>query len=83
LAFVIADMTGFFQGLYKQLITFSLAFSVFFFAWAGLLYAASGADNEKGKQAAKSALYAALIGLALALLAGTIAGIINTSASGQ
>lgn len=76
------DMPTFFANLYNALLTFSLAFSTFFFAWAAFLYAASGADNERGKQAAKGALYAALVGLALAVLAGVVAGIVNKAANG-
>lgn len=80
----LGDIAGFFSSLYKDLIAFALAMSIFFFAWAALLYGASGTSgNERTKQHAMSALYAALIGLALALLAGTVAGIIGTSAKGQ
>lgn len=80
---VLADIAGFFNNLYGKLTLFALAIATFFFAWAAILYMASGTGNERGKQHAQSALYAALIGLALALLAGTVAGIISSSAQGQ
>lgn len=80
---VLGNLSGFFNNLYGQLTIFALAFATFFFAWAGILYAASGSGNERTKQHAQSALYAALVGLALALLAGTVAGIINGAAKGQ
>ncbi len=81
--FVLGDIAGFFHNLYGQLTLFALAFATFFFAWAAILYTASGSGNERAKQHAQSALYAALVGLALALLAGTVAGIISGSAKGQ
>jgi len=80
---VLGDLTGFFHNLYGELTIFALAFATFFFAWAAILYTASGSGNERTKQHAQSALYAALVGLALALLAGTVAGIITSSAKGQ
>lgn len=73
----------FFDSLYGKLTAFALALSTFFFAWAAVLYGASGTGNERAKQHAQAALYAALVGLALALLAGVVAGLINAAASGQ
>ena len=70
----------FFGNLYGKLTAFALALSTFFFAWAAILYGASGAGNERAKQHAQTALYAALIGLALALLAGVVAGLISSAA---
>lgn len=79
--FILGDIASFFNNLYTDLIFFSLAMSTFFFAWAALLYGASGTSgNERTKQHALSSLYAALIGLALALLAGTVAGIVDSAA---
>lgn len=72
----------FFSSLYGKLTAFALALSTFFFAWAAILYGASGTGNERAKQHAQAALYAALVGLALALLAGVVAGLINDAASG-
>ncbi|MEO7019378.1 MAG: hypothetical protein ABI234_04435 [Ktedonobacteraceae bacterium] len=84
LLFILGDIAGFFTNLYTDLIVFALAMSTFFFAWAAVLYGASGmSGNDRTKQQAMGALYAALIGLALALLAGTVAGIINSAAAGQ
>lgn len=81
---VLGDIAGFFIHLYAQLILFALAMATFFFAWAAILYTASGmTGNERTKTHAIGALYAALVGLALAILAGTVAGIINTAAAGQ
>lgn len=82
--FVLGDLIGFFTNLYNDLIFFALAMSTFFFAWAALLYGASGTSgNERTRQHAMSALYAALVGLALAILAGTIAGLVSGAATGQ
>jgi TorA maturation chaperone TorD len=58
------------------------AMATFFFAWAALLWMTSG-NNERNKAHAQGALYAALGGLALALLAQTISGLVNTAAQGQ
>lgn len=82
-ALVLGDLSGFFSNLYNQLTAFALAMSVFFFAWAAILYMASGTGNERTKTHALQALYAALGGLALALLAQTVAGIVHTAANGQ
>lgn len=73
----------FFNNLYGKLTAFALALSTFFFAWAAVLYGASGTGNERAKQHAQAALYAALVGLALALLAGVVAGLISAAAKGQ
>ncbi len=73
----------FFTGLYGKLTAIALAVSTFFFAWAALLYSASGAGNERSKQHAQAALYAALLGLALALLAGLVSGLISDAAAGK
>ena len=81
---VLASIQGFFDNLYGQLLLFALAMATFFFALAAILYIASGVTgNERTKLHAIGALYAALVGLALALLAGTVAGIINGAAKGQ
>lgn len=73
------SISDFFGTLYGKLIGIALAVSTFFFAWAAILYTASGTGNERAKQHAQGALYAALIGLGLALLAGTIAGIVKSA----
>lgn len=81
---VLGDLAGFFTNLYNDLIFFSLAMSTFFFAWAALLFGASGTSgNERTRQHAMTSLYAALVGLALAILAGTIASLISGAAIGQ
>ena len=71
----------FFTNLFNDLTPFALAASTFFFAWAAILYMSSGGHNTRRMEAATSALYAALVGLALALLAGVIAGLINAAAT--
>lgn len=82
--FVLGDLAGFFTNLYNDLIVFALAMSTFFFAWAALLFGASGTSgNERTRQHAMTSLYAALVGLALAILAGTIASLISGAATGQ
>ena len=73
----------FFNNLYGKLTAFALALSTFFFAWAAVLYGASGTGNERAKQHAQTALYAALVGLALALLAGVVSGLVSAAANGK
>jgi hypothetical protein len=84
LGLVLGSVAGFFNNLYTDLTGFALAVSIFFFAWAALLYGASGTTgNERTKQHAMSALYAALVGLALAFLAGTIGAMVKGATVGQ
>jgi len=78
----LGDIATFFTNLYGKLTLFAFAMSVFFFAWAALLYMTAG-GNERGKTHALGALYAALGGLVLALLANTIGGIVDAAAKGQ
>ena len=81
---VIGSLSQFFTNLLNNGITpFALSAATFFFAWAAILYMSSGGTNRQRMEQAQGALYAALVGLSLALLAGTIAGIINTAANGQ
>ncbi|HVT97549.1 MAG TPA: hypothetical protein VHE33_08575 [Acidobacteriaceae bacterium] len=76
-------ISAFFGRLTADLTVFALAMAGFFFALSALFYMASGAtQNERTRQHAISALYAALGGLALALLAGTVALLINNAATG-
>ena len=82
LASIIASITQFFNNLEGDVVVFALAASTFFFAWAAILYMTSG-ENQRRIDYAKMSLYAALTGLALALLAGTIAGLVNSAARGQ
>ncbi len=56
--------------------------ATFFFAWAALLYMTAN-QNENHRVQARSALYVALSGLALAILAQTIASLVNGAAQGQ
>ena len=82
LSSIIASISNFFNNLEGDVVTFALAASTFFFAWAAILYMTSG-ENQRRIDYAKMSLYAALTGLALALLAGTIAGLVNSAAKGQ
>jgi|GEM_PF-1797100 len=79
---VLGSISGFFTNLYNDLTAFALAMATFFFAWAALLYMTAN-QNENHRVQARSALYVALSGLALAILAQTIAGLINGAAQGQ
>ncbi len=79
---VLGSISGFFTNLYNDLTAFALAMATFFFGWAALLYMTSN-QNENHRVQARSALYVALSGLALAILAQTIAGLVNTAANGQ
>jgi len=77
------DIGTFFGRLTTDLTVFALAMAGFFFALSALFYMASGAtQNERTRQHAISSLYAALGGLALALLAGTIALLVNNAVTG-
>jgi hypothetical protein len=74
---------SFFSRLTGDLTVFALAMTGFFFALSALFYMASGATgNERTRSHAVSSLYAALAGLALALLAGTIALLVNNAVTG-
>ena len=78
------SLSGFFTNLYGQITHWALAVCTFFFALAALLYAASGTTGDQRSRAhAQTALYVALVALALTLLAGTVAGTIQTAAGGQ
>jgi hypothetical protein len=79
---VLGDISGFFTNLYNDLTAFALAMATFFFGWAALLYMTAN-QNENHRVQARSNLYIALGGLALALLAQTISGLVNTAAAGQ
>jgi hypothetical protein len=79
---VLGSIGGFFTNLYNDLTAFALAMATFFFAWAALLYMTAN-QNENHRVQARSNLYIALGGLALALLAQTISGLVNTAAQGQ
>ena len=79
---VLGSISGFFSNLYNDLTAFALAMATFFFGWAALLYMTSN-QNENHRVQARSALYVALSGLALAVLAQTIASLINSAAQGQ
>jgi uncharacterized membrane protein len=81
-AIVLGDIAGFFTNLYNDLTAFALAMATFFFAWAALLYMTAN-QNENHRTQARSTLYVALSGLALAILAQTIAALINGAALGQ
>lgn len=81
---VLGSIQGFFSNLNRQLLLFAGAWATFFFSWAAILYSASGVTgSERTRTYAIAALYAALMGLALALLAATIASIITSAATGQ
>lgn len=79
---VLGSIAGFFTNLYNDLTVFALAMATFFFAWAALLYMSAN-QNENHRVQARSNLYIALGGLALAILAQTIAGLVNGAAKGQ
>lgn len=79
---VLGSISGFFGNLYNDLTAFALAMATFFFAWAALLYMTAN-QNETHRIQARSALYVALTGLALAILAQTVAALINGAAQGQ
>ena len=79
---VLGSISGFFSNLYTALTAFALAMATFFFAWAALLYMTAN-QNENHRVQARSNLYVALGGLALALLAQTISALVSGAAKGQ
>ncbi len=79
---VLGSISCFFTNLYNDLTALALAMATFFFAWAALLYMTAN-QNENHRVQARSNLYIALGGLALALLAQTISGLVNGAAQGQ
>jgi hypothetical protein len=79
---ILGSISGFFSNLYNDLTAFALAMATFFFAWAALLYMTAN-QNENHRVQARTALYVALSGLALAILAQTIAGLVKGAAQGQ
>jgi len=79
---VLGSIAGFFTNLYNDLTAFALAMATFFFAWAALLYMTAN-QNETHRVQARSALYVALGGLALALLAQTLSALVSGAAHGQ
>ena len=79
---VLGSVSGFFSTLYNDLTAFAVAMATFFFGWAALLYMTAN-QNENHRVQARSALYVALSGLALAILAQTIASLVNGAAQGQ
>src|ERR1700720_2295391 len=79
---VLGSISGFFGNLYNDLTAFALVIATFFFTWAALLYLTDN-HNENHRVKARSTLYIALSGLALAILAQTVAGLINSAAQGQ
>ena len=77
------DISTFFDRLTNDLTVFALAMAGFFFALSALLYMSAGATgNERTRSHAIGSLYAALVGLALALLAGSFALLINNAVTG-
>lgn len=79
---ILSSITGFFTNLYNDLTAFALAMATFFFAWAALLYMTAN-QNENHRVQARRALYVALGGLALAILAQSVASLVNGAAQGQ
>jgi predicted membrane channel-forming protein YqfA (hemolysin III family) len=79
---ILGSMSGFFSNLYNDLTAFALAMATFFFGWAALFYMTAN-QNENQRVQARTALYVALGGLALAILAQTIAGLVKGAAQGQ
>lgn len=79
----IVAIQTFFTNLTTDLTFFALAMAAFFFALAAIFYMAAGATgNERTCTHAISSLYAALAGLALALLSGAIAALVNEAFPG-
>src|SRR3977135_2367566 len=74
---ILGSITGFFTNLYNDLTAFALAMATFFFAWAALLYMTAN-QNENHRVQARSAVY-----VALAILAQSVASLVNGAAQGQ
>lgn len=79
---VLGSISGFFTNLYNDLTAFALTMATFFFAYAAIMYMTAN-QNENHRVQARSSLYVALGGLAMALLAQTISGLVSGAAHGQ
>src|SRR5262245_2379882 len=81
---VLGSISGFFNGLNRDVLAFALSESAFACAFAAAFYIIGGiTGNERDHHRAITALYAALAGLALALLSNTITTLVSNAASGQ
>ena len=71
--------------LFNQLLLLArnvgVAAAAFFLAWAGFLYMTAGGSPRR-MESAKDAAFAAIGGLAVVLLASTIAQLVRTAAPG-
>jgi TorA maturation chaperone TorD len=78
---MLASLGGFFSNLLTNGLQPAMyAIAAFFIAWGGIGLMFPG---ERNQEHAKQSLYRALAGLALALLATTIATLIQNAARGQ
>jgi Type IV secretion system pilin len=80
----ITNITNLFENLLNVAMTVGLTVAALFLAWAGFLYMTAGGSPRR-MESAKDAAFAAVGGLAIVLLAKTLAalvnGAINTAAS--
>lgn len=67
-----------FQTLLEVAVNIGMAAAALFLAWAGFLYMTAGGSPRR-MESAKDAAFAAVGGLAVVLLANTIAGLINNA----
>ena len=78
------NIRTFFLNLNGDLDIFVLAATGFFFGLSAIFYAASGiTGNERMRQHSIGSLYAALGGLILVLLDGSIVALVHSAAGGQ
>ena len=72
-------ITGLFDKLLNLATTVGVAAAAFFLAWAGFLYMTAGGSPRR-MESAKDAAFAAIGGLAVVLLAHTIANLVQSAA---
>jgi hypothetical protein len=73
-----SDITTLFQTLLTAATSIGLAAAALFLAWAGFLYMTAGGSPRR-METAKDAAFAAIGGLAIVLLAHTIAELVNNA----
>jgi hypothetical protein len=76
-----ARIVQLFEGLLDVATRVGMAAAALFLAWAGFLYMTAGGSPRR-MESAKDAAFAAVGGLAVVLLASTIAGLIKNAVHG-
>jgi hypothetical protein len=75
------QIVGLFNGLLSVATKVGMAAAALFLAWAGFLYMTAGGSPRR-MESAKDAAFAAIGGLAVVLLASTIAALVQNAVHG-